>query len=114
MAQYGGRTYADLFILDVEGEEVNVLNAIDWEILSFGAILVEDGRIKNLKRLDYEFSMKGYLKYHMLSIDSLYVKRKQENLWYPPDWKQFESVMSHEGNKNIGFTFKHFVLHKFT
>jgi len=102
MAAYGGRTYADLFILDVEGEEVNVLNAIDWERLSFGAIMIEDGRIPNPKRMDYQLSMKGYNKFHMLSIDSLYVRRKQENLWYPPDWQLFESVMSRDANKNIG------------
>jgi len=102
MASYGGRTYADLFILDVEGEETNVLNAIDWERLSFGAILIEDGRIPNPKRMDYQLSMKGYQKFHMLSIDSLYVRRKQENLWYPPDWQKFEYVMSRKANKDIG------------
>jgi len=102
MASYGGRTYADLFILDVEGEETNVLNAIDWERVSFGAILIEDGRIPNPKRMDYQFSMKGYQKFHMLSIDSLFVRRKQETLWYPPDWQKFEYVMSRKANKDIG------------
>ena len=101
MAMYAGdRTYVDLFILDVEGEETNVLNSINWDNLSFGAILIEDGRIPNPKRMDYQFSMKGYLRFHMLSIDSLYVRRKQQQLWYPPDWQSFESIMSHRAYKD--------------
>jgi len=101
MASYsGGRTYVDLFILDVEGEETNVLNAIDWERLSFGAILIEDGRIPSPKRMDYQLSMKGYELFHMMAIDSLYIRRKQETLWYPPDWQVFEGVMSRNAMNN--------------
>ena len=36
-----GRTYVDLWSLDVEGYEMTILNSINWSKLNFNAILIE-------------------------------------------------------------------------
>jgi hypothetical protein len=53
-----GRTHVDLFVLDVEGAEHVVLDSIDWDKLSFGALLIEDAKHYG-RTLDYRLNMKG-------------------------------------------------------
>jgi hypothetical protein len=42
--------------------------------------------------------MRGYVKYHQLAIDALYVKRQErrylssDKVWYPSNWKEFEEL----------------------
>lgn len=92
-----GRTHVDLFVLDVEGAEHVVLDSIDWDKLSFGALLIEDAKHYG-RTLDYRLNMKGYIKFHQLAIDSLYVHRESDVLsqkapvWYPPNWSSFEQL----------------------
>ena len=91
----GGRHHVDLFVLDVEGGESIVLETIDWTKSDFGALLIEDGKLPSLRKLDYDMNMRGYSKFHQLAIDTLYVKRSsvaalREKLWYPLTWSSFE------------------------
>lgn len=43
--------HVDLFSLDVEGFEINVLNGIDFEELSIGYILIETSNIDSVKEI---------------------------------------------------------------
>jgi hypothetical protein len=92
-----GRQFVDLFVLDVEGAEMMVLEAVHWDQVTFGALLIEDDRIGPLRRLDFDMAGNGYSKMHQMKIDALYVKQGSDALarsplWYPPkapdfDWK---------------------------
>jgi hypothetical protein len=86
-----GRTHVDFFILDVEGAEFVVLDSIEFNKVSISSWLIESNKLFGSK-LDYIMNMKGYFKFHQLSIDSLYVNRAEGTLgrrldvWYPPQW----------------------------
>jgi hypothetical protein len=87
------KNFVDLFVLDVEGAEKIVLDAIQWDQIKFEAILIEDDKLESKERRKFEFdmSMRGYARLHQMAIDSLYVRRGstallREKLWYPSDW----------------------------
>lgn len=94
--------HVDLFVLDVEGAERMVLDSLPWSNLDISTFLIEDN--KNFgRKLDYDMNMQGYVKYHQLAIDSLYVKRKEQHflssdkVWYPDNWKQWEKLCEMTG-----------------
>jgi len=91
-----GVTHVDLWVLDVEGYEMTILNSLRWDLMNFTAIMVEDNK-ENLNRrmLDKLLMDKGFIKYQML-IDSLYLARNDidyllRNQWfglqYPTEWE---------------------------
>ena len=85
-----GRTHVDFWSLDVEGHELVVLGAVDWEAITFTAVLVEHYHI-SMRELDYILTMHGLDKRQQLPSDSLYVVREASfprKPWYHP--KNFE------------------------
>jgi hypothetical protein len=115
----GGRTHADFWSLDVEGFEMVVLAAVDFQKVTVGALLIEDfwsGSLMLLllllllvrllllltylcmhhrlstRQLDYQLSQAGYNKVQQLALDSLYMRRDMSlpvQLWYPRDWEEY-------------------------
>lgn len=51
LAKLNGMKHVDLFSLDVEGFEINVINGIDFEELSIGYILIETSNIDSVKEI---------------------------------------------------------------
>lgn len=86
--------HVDLFVLDVEGAEMPVLNAIDWEKNTFGAILIETEKMNaaTKKQLKTDMEARGYTMLHELRIDTLFVSSdmmaitvgKNKEIWEPP------------------------------
>ncbi|KAL3943176.1 MAG: hypothetical protein SGBAC_002737 [Bacillariaceae sp.] len=81
--------HVDLFVLDVEGAEMTVLETIDWDKLQFGALLIETEKmnIATKSKLEKIMQSKGYRKLHDLRIDSLFVPSglvtDDTNVWKP-------------------------------
>ncbi len=79
----------DLWSLDVEGYEMQTLKAIGDVPIS--VILVESFWI-SAKMLDLHLTRKGFIKYHEMAIDSLFVNRSftvNSQVWYPDMWDKF-------------------------
>ena len=66
--------YVDFWSLDVEGFEMTVLGAIDFEKIRVDSILVEDFWIAN-RPLDRLLTGNGFLKLRQMQIDSIWVNR---------------------------------------
>ena len=73
------------------GMEMTVLQSVPWKKLSFSAVLVENNEKKENahRKIDYFMSMRGFAKFHELAVDSLYVPRGGEPVWYPEGWDQY-------------------------
>merc|ERR1712151_200006 len=86
--QYAPETYYyDIFSLDVEGAELQVLESLDFSIYSFGIILIEadgsnierEGRIRSLlSSKGYKF-IKQYRRSDWFISEELY---KQDHVWW--------------------------------
>jgi FkbM family methyltransferase len=101
-----GRTYVDLWSLDVEGYEMTILNSINWSKLNFNAILIETFWLSD-RLVDYFMTELGFAKLQQLAIDSLYVKLNHSTGWRPPQWNeiwheqmQFRNEMRTKGKLN--------------
>jgi len=80
------RTHVDLWSLDIEGLEFEVLESVAWTRLSFTSVLIEDHHL-DPRRLDYWMTVHGFSKFQQLRLDSLYVARHHQTL-YPPNWPE--------------------------
>lgn len=83
----------DLWSLDVEGHEMQVLNAVDFTQIPVKTIIVEDFWISG-RELDLLLGQSGFIKYHQLPIDSVYLNLNDLDLinsdgktWYPSTFK---------------------------
>jgi len=107
LAKYAdGRTFIDLWSLDVEGYEMTILHSINWSKLNFNAILIETFWLSD-RVVDYFMTELGFAKLQQLAIDSLYVKLDQSSGWRPPQWNeiwqeqtQFRNEMRTNGKLN--------------
>ena len=79
-----GRTHVDFWSLDVEGMEMAVLDAVTWERLTFGAILIETFWLSD-REVDRFMTSKGLAKTAQMAIDSLY-QPFQGGSWLPLSW----------------------------
>lgn len=68
------RTHVDLFVLDVEGAEIPVLDSIDWSKLSFSVIQIEDNKINKIE-LERDMDRRGYAAAYRTHTDTVYVPR---------------------------------------
>ena len=91
MLQKEERTKVDLMVLDVEGAEMMLLETINWDKLSFGALLIENNKMNRDTRakLDRDMDGRGYHKLHQMRIDALFVPhdeasvRRRLEFWQP-------------------------------
>lgn len=93
--------HVDLWSLDVEGHEVDILNATNFDELSIDYLLVEDFWVKQ-RDLDLVMTRNGYSKIFQLAIDSIYMKTRDLITWrtaeYDKFWKQnmdFRETVKH-------------------
>ena len=87
----GSRTHVDLFVLDVEGAELPVLDTIDWHNTTFSVLQIETNKIKNQVLLNRDMSNRGYEKLYSIEADTIYVPTKEKSrfqnsseAWQPP------------------------------
>ena len=78
--------YVDFWSLDVEGFEMTVLGAIDFEKILVDSILVEDFWIAN-RPLDRLLTGNGFLKLRQMQIDSIWVNRRAVADLRPTYWE---------------------------
>lgn len=84
----GERSHVDLWSLDVEGAEMDVLGTVPWHRLTFGAVLVETFWQSD-RQVDRLMTTVGYAKTHQMQIDSLYQPwETSTGCWRPHDWEQ--------------------------
>ena len=74
-----GNPRVDLFSLDIEGAEFQVLQTIPWDKVDIRVILVEVAHLGkvfegNLKDFEDFLAAKGYKFYQSIEVDNLYVK----------------------------------------
>ena len=75
-----GVTTIDYFSLDIEGAELQLLQALDFDQVDIKAISIEIVRIGHIfdgsyTKLDYMLRNRGYIKYAEVEHDALYVKK---------------------------------------
>ena len=87
----GSRTHVDLFVLDVEGAELLVLDTIDWHTTTFSVLQIETNKVENQLVLDQDMSNRGYEKLYSIKADTIYVPakvrfnfRNSSEAWQPP------------------------------
>ena len=92
LAEAGMRSHIDLWSLDVEGHELEVLSSVDYAKISVSVLLVEDFWV--VQRLLDETILNapgsGLVKVHQFAIDSLYMHRNMSfppKPWYPVNWQ---------------------------
>ena len=86
-----GVTTVDYFSLDIEGAELQLLQALDFDQVDIKAISIEIVRIGHIfdgsyTKLDYMLRNRGYIKYAEVEHDALYVKKDflentKDELW---------------------------------
>lgn len=87
--------HIDLFVLDVEGAELPVLDTIDWERITFTLLQIEvehmNGQVQ--EKLKFDMSHRGYELAYELQTDSIFVPKRdidtnilpaRNTLWEPP------------------------------
>jgi len=89
----GSRTHVDLFVLDVEGAELPVLDTIDWNTTTFAVLQIETDKVPKSKQLvlKQDMSNRGYEELYSIECDTIYVPakeifnfRKSSKAWQPP------------------------------
>lgn len=85
------RTHVDLFVLDVEGAELPVLDTFDWQNTTFSVLQIETNKIKNHVLLNQDMLNRGYEKLYSIEADTIYVPTKEKSrfpnsseAWQPP------------------------------
>jgi hypothetical protein len=95
-AQNNTKHHVDLFVLDVEGAELPVLDTIDWEKISFTLLQIEVDKMKGpvQEQLKDDMSKRGYELAYRLVTDSIFAVKEdveagflptRNNLWEPAD-----------------------------
>ena len=85
-----GRRKIDFWSIDMEGYELKVLSSLDFNDIDVKLMLIEDFFV-SIRQLDLLLTRNGYVKFHELAIDSVFVKRGIElppNVWYPPHYDE--------------------------
>jgi len=89
----GSRTHVDLFVLDVEGAELPVLDTIDWHTTTFSVLQIETNKVPKRKQsvLKQDMSNRGYEELYSIEADTIYVPanerfnfRNSSEAWQPP------------------------------
>ncbi len=86
--------HIDLFVLDVEGAELPVLDTIDWERITFTLLQIEVEHMNDQiqEKLKVDMSHRGYELAYKLQTDSIFVPKRdidanilpaRNNLWDP-------------------------------
>lgn len=87
----GHKLHVDFWSLDVEGHEISVLQSINFTEIYIGVVMIEDFWVPS-RELDLLMSRNGFLKYHQLGVDAVYVNRKfpleMQDVWYPDNFQQ--------------------------
>ncbi len=97
------RTHVDFWSLDVEGYEMKILQAHDFNDVSVDVLLIEDVWVSHWK-LDLLMYQSGYYKFQQHANDALFLRRDVRAIdfqhpWYPPTWKtDLEFMMRLRGN----------------
>lgn len=93
----GNRSKVDLWSLDVEKHELEVLKTIDFEQIEISVLLVEDFWLP-VGHLDVLLlnGQSGFLKLTQFPIDSVFVHKKlidkiswSGKYWYPDNWQSY-------------------------
>jgi len=81
----------DIWILDVEGFEMKILEATNFSSVNIDAVMVEDLlMLPKPDVLDIAMAKQGFLKFQELALDSVFVRRghpaavSTQPMWYPP------------------------------
>lgn len=85
--------FADIFSLDVEGAELEVLYSIDFNATAFGVILIESGGInvtKNLAVRDF-LSMNGYIFLYYLRESDWFINKYFNEIY--PDFLSYHELI---------------------
>jgi hypothetical protein len=93
-----GTSTIDLWSLDVEGHEINILKAINFSEIKVGVILVEDFWLPHDK-LDELLLNGNMFKAAQFPIDAVYVNRDiipslPHTFWYPQEWTEYQRIIS--------------------
>ena len=88
----GARSHIDLWSLDVEGHELEVLSTVDFTKISVSVLLVEDFWVAQrlLDEAILNAPGSGLSKTHQFAIDSLFMHRNMafpSKPWYPMNWQ---------------------------
>ena len=79
--------HIDLWSLDVEGFEMHILNALNFNEININTILIEDYWVSK-RELDSLMTINNFIYYQTLAIDTLYVNRHFQlpvaEVYYPP------------------------------
>lgn len=93
------RTHIDLFVLDVEGAELVVLDSIRWDKLTFDTLLIENNKMskEEKRKLDETMKKRGYPKSYQLKIDAVYqdtsVNNEDEKTSFTSPWLPKNNVV---------------------
>jgi hypothetical protein len=71
------KPFIDLFILDVEGSEMDVLRSIPWPRINIYMFMIEV--VENKVEINLYMDMQGYKKVHEGEIDNIYVLENLAN-----------------------------------
>lgn len=97
LARYAGsaQQQVDIWILDVEGYEMKILEATQFLEIAVDAVMVEDLlMLPKPDVLDIRMAEQGFLKYQELALDSVFVRRghpaamDMRLIWYPPGFRE--------------------------
>ena len=91
LSEAGARSHIDLWSLDVEGHELEVLSSVDFSKISVSVLLVEDFWVPQrlLDEAILNAPGSGLSKTHQFAIDSLFMHRDMpfpSKPWYPANW----------------------------
>jgi hypothetical protein len=86
--------HIDLWVLDVEGHELQVLQGTNFSATRVDVMLIEDVWLPKFPTmLDMTMDRNNFIKFSQLVIDAVYVRRDStfvrppSPVWYPPQWE---------------------------
>lgn len=113
LARYAGsaKQRVDLWILDVEGFEMKILEGTNFADINVDAVMVEDLlMLPKPDVLDLVMVKNGFLKFAELALDSVFVRRghpaaiSNMPMWYPPGFdKEVELKTQHVRTNLCGY-----------
>jgi Methyltransferase FkbM domain len=96
------RRTIDLLSMDIGGQDIAVIKSANLTGISINTIIFEDTKF-DTRVLDRVLGDKGFLKFHQLPYNSVYMPRKA-SIWYPwnheKQWEEVESSIRGNSNKN--------------
>jgi len=81
-----GNPVIDLFSLDIEGAELQVLKTVPWDKVNIQVLIIEVNHIGEIfkgsaKELNKHLKMNNFQFYKSLQIDDIYVNRKKNKAY---------------------------------